>query len=249
MRPNRHEVCGIYVNSSIMDEGAIVKTSSLTCWEHIPFQCDFTRLIWNIWCYFHSQIFLRQLSLDYIIVTPRFHLPNGWVYVDTTNPWPTYSIMKISVYILTHLQVMQSDLWVLLMRLLLLIRNSSVHYSARQNKVHQLEGKVGKWDHILVSEQYWEWNVTKIRTFDEKDWIKTAVDNIQAMYVCHSIHEIEAGNFRCPCTQVASTIYRWKHLQLSLWTYRVLSSSQHHVQSGIWCRQILMGLKISWNIQ
>ena len=29
MRPNRHEVCGVYVNSSIMDEGAIVKTSSL----------------------------------------------------------------------------------------------------------------------------------------------------------------------------------------------------------------------------
>lgn len=56
----------------------------------------------------------------------------------------------------------------------------------------------------------------QIRIFEEKDKAKTAVDNIQAMYVCHSIHEIEAENFRCPCTQMASTIYGWKHLQLSL---------------------------------
>ena len=78
-------VCGIYVNSSIMDEGALIETSPLqdrglihSNWSPL----DHLRVFDAI---FGGQNCQKYLIAYYKRVRCVFHLANGQLYIDTTN--------------------------------------------------------------------------------------------------------------------------------------------------------------------
>lgn len=78
-------VRAFYVSSSIVVEGALVKTKPPTRWRADSFQLETTTsgslMPFLKICNSHSKI--------RFIVFGCFHLLYGWIYVDVTNPWPS----------------------------------------------------------------------------------------------------------------------------------------------------------------
>lgn len=82
-------ICGVYVNSFVVvDERVPMTISWFICWGSS-----------GSWSHFWSWIAWKSSCSCCIIVRVRFHLPYGWVRVDTTNPWSEGENENIDCYV------------------------------------------------------------------------------------------------------------------------------------------------------
>lgn len=83
----RLEVCGVLWKLMHYGWRGSNKSESPYMSRVISIQLNPTTLNWFFWCYLHKQQIQNNHTQikEYFVA---FHLPNGWGYVDTPNPWP-----------------------------------------------------------------------------------------------------------------------------------------------------------------